>query len=130
MLMKYFFWLGPSLFLIAKLILPGGSSDVGKLIEIIKANQSTWEWGHRLIIVALALLIPWLARIYRKAKKGHPACYRTAKTKAPSFCPLSESDWSVNFFRWGATKQTHFYPGWHCPRTGKPFYPKTLCSKL
>ena len=70
--MRYLFWSGPIVFLVAEILLPGGSSDIGKRIEIIQTHTARWEWGHLLIIVALFLMLPWLAQIYREARKGNP----------------------------------------------------------
>ena len=61
---RYHLLIGPVLFLLAEVILPGGSSDPATRIAIVQNNGSVWELGHQIIIVAFIFLLIWLFDIY------------------------------------------------------------------
>ena len=61
---KYHLLIGPVLFLLAEIILPGGSSDPKTRITIIQNNGSIWEIGHQIIAIAMIFLLIWLFEIY------------------------------------------------------------------
>lgn len=63
--MKYILlFLGPALFLLAELILPGGSADPATRIAIVQANDFAWELGHQIVLFALVFLLIWLGEVY------------------------------------------------------------------
>jgi hypothetical protein len=55
---------GPVLFLIAEVILPGGSAEVDARIKLIQNNATAWESGHLLIAIAFVFLLMWVAELY------------------------------------------------------------------
>ena len=61
---------GPALFLLAELILPGGSADPATRLAIIRAHSAAWELGHQMISTAFAFLIVWLVDISSVARHG------------------------------------------------------------
>ena len=61
---RYHLLIGPALFLLAEVILPGGSSDPATRIAIVQNNGSVWELGHQIIVVAFIFLLIWLFDIY------------------------------------------------------------------
>lgn len=67
---KLLLFIGPGLFLLAQAILPEGSAQTVIRSGIIQANLFAWELGHQLILLALALLIPWLTEVHAVARRG------------------------------------------------------------
>ena len=61
---KYHLLIGPVLFLLAEVILPGGSSDPATRITIIQNKGFAWEIGHQIIAIAMIFLLIWLFEIY------------------------------------------------------------------
>lgn len=68
---KILLFLGPVLFLLAELILPGGSADPAARIAIIQDNSSAWELGHQLVAAAFVFLLLWLGELYNFVRKGN-----------------------------------------------------------
>ncbi len=68
---KILLFLGPTLFLLAELILPGGSANPEARITIIQNNVAAWEVGHQLIAVAFLFLLWWLGELYNFVRKGN-----------------------------------------------------------
>jgi hypothetical protein len=60
---KLILLIGPALFLIEELLLPGDSADPATLLDIIATNSAAWEIGHEIILVAFAFLALWLFSI-------------------------------------------------------------------
>ena len=70
---KYHLLIGPVLFLLAEIILPGGSSDPVTRIGIIQNNGLTWEIGHQIIAVALIFLLIWMFEVYNSINSQNRA---------------------------------------------------------
>lgn len=62
--------IGPTLFLLAEIILPGGSADPSTRMAIIHDHGSAWALGHQLIAIALVFLLLWLGDVYAFVRIG------------------------------------------------------------
>jgi hypothetical protein len=63
--------IGPSLFLVAELMLPNGSADPTTRIRIVQTNGLAWGLGHQLIAMAFVFLLIWLSEIYAFLRTGN-----------------------------------------------------------
>jgi len=63
--------IGPVLFLIAEIILPGGSADPATRVEIVRNNTAAWNLGHQLIVLAFVFLLFLVFDVYYKVKDGN-----------------------------------------------------------
>lgn len=64
--------LGPSLLLLAEIVLPGGSANPAARLEIIQTNNLAWLLGHQLILLAFIFLYLWLFELYALLKPSKP----------------------------------------------------------
>lgn len=67
---KFILFIGPVLFLIAEIVLPGGSADPATRLEIIRNNSAAWELGHQIIALAFVFLFFLIFDVYGKVKDG------------------------------------------------------------
>lgn len=65
--------IGPVLFLLAEVILPGGSADPAARITIIQTQSLAWELGHQLIAIAFVFLLMWQSEVHRFIRPGNEA---------------------------------------------------------
>ncbi|WP_423224354.1 hypothetical protein [Candidatus Amarolinea aalborgensis] len=63
--------IGPALFLLAEIILPGGSADPATRTAIVQAHGAAWALGHQVIAVAFTFLVLWLGDLYTFVRVGN-----------------------------------------------------------
>ncbi|MEW6027883.1 MAG: hypothetical protein AB1554_00215 [Chloroflexota bacterium] len=68
---KLSLFIGPVLFLIAEIVLPGGSADPATRVEIIRNNSAAWDLGHQIIALAFVFLFFLVFDVYNKVKNGN-----------------------------------------------------------
>jgi hypothetical protein len=68
---KLLLFIGPVLFLIAEVVLPGGAADPATRLEIIRNNNTAWELGHQIIALAFVFLFFLVFDVYGKVKDGN-----------------------------------------------------------
>jgi len=62
---------GPALFLLAEIILPGGSADPATRTAIVQAHDAAWALGHQVIAFAFLFLVLWLSDLYTFVRVGN-----------------------------------------------------------
>jgi hypothetical protein len=68
---KLLLFIGPVLFLIAEIVLPGGSANPATRMEIIRNNNAAWNLGHQIIALAFVFLFFLVFDVYSKVKDGN-----------------------------------------------------------
>lgn len=63
--------IGPTLFLLAEIILPGGSADPATRMAIIQNHGPAWALGHLIIALALVFLLMWVGEVYGYVRPGN-----------------------------------------------------------
>jgi hypothetical protein len=63
--------IGPTLFLLAEIILPGGSADPATRTAIVQVHGAAWALGHQVIAVAIVFLVLWLSDFYTFVRVGN-----------------------------------------------------------
>jgi len=63
--------IGPALFLLAEIILPGGSADPATRTAIVQAHGAAWESGRQVIAVAFIFLVLWPGDLYTFVRIGN-----------------------------------------------------------